>query len=509
MYHVKRSMKNPVFWSDVPDPDVIRVGKYFYMSSTTMHLTPGVPIMRSTDLANWTIVSYVYGILEDDDAHNLKNQKNVYGKGSWASSLRHHDGVFHVCFASYDTNQTYLYRTKKLETGPWKRSVLSGVHHDPSLLFDDDGRVYLVYGAGVIRIRELTPDATAFLPGGIDDSIITTAQTGNTVNAEGSHIYKINGLYYVFLIEWPASGSRRRIQWCYRSRSLLEGYEGRIILDDDLGYQNKGVAQGGVFEAAPGTWFAMLFQDHDAVGRIPILVPVAWVDGWPMMGIGGRAPAQVSVPLPAAKRTQLVTSDEFNYRENTLSLAWQWNHNPDHGCWSVTERPGFLRLTTSGIAQNILQARNTLTQRTEGPACSGETVMLTRHMKPGDCAGLAAFQNNYGLIGVTVAADGEKRIVAATNGGAGDPHESASVILRQERVYLKIHFDFADSRDKAVFCYSLNGKKWIALGRPLSMQYTLDHFTGYRIALFNHATRSAGGYVDFGFFHYSRAQAEK
>jgi beta-xylosidase len=504
MKHAERTIKNPVIWSDVPDPDVIRVGKYFYMSSTTMHMTPGVPIMRSSDLANWEIVSYVYDILEDDDAHNLRNNKNTYGKGSWASSLRWHDGTFYVCFASYDTNKTYVYRTPDFEKGPWERSVFKGVYHDSSLLFDDDGRVYMVYGAGVIRLRELTKDASAFLPEGVSRVIITTEQKGNIVNAEGSHIYKINGFYYVFLIQWPSSGTRRRIEWCYRSRDLFGGYEGKIVLNDDLGYRNKGVAQGGIFEAAPGVWYAMLFQDHDAVGRVPVLVPVAWVDDWPVMGVAGKAPAEVKVPLAASRKTALVTSDDFSYRKNALALNWQWNHNPDNGCWSLTERPGHLRLKTGSTARNILRAGNTLTQRTEGPSCSAETVIFTAHMQSGDWAGLAAFQNNYGLIGVSVSETGEKRVVTAVNGGAGDPKETGSMILKQDGVYLRINFDFTDSRDKARFLFSLDGKKWIELGSELTMQYTLDHFMGYRIALFNYATQSCGGYVDFDYFHYSR-----
>ena len=158
---VMTTVNNPLFWADVPDPDVIRVGIHYYMVSTSMHLMPGVPIMRSFDLAHWEIVSYVYDTLEDNDAYTLRNKKNAYGAGSWASSLRFHNGVFYVCFASNDMRRTYIYRTNDIIKGPWDRSILTGVYHDPSLLFDDDGRVYIVYGAGTIRIKELTPDATA------------------------------------------------------------------------------------------------------------------------------------------------------------------------------------------------------------------------------------------------------------------------------------------------------------------------------------------------------------
>jgi beta-xylosidase len=497
-------VKNPAIWADVPDVDVIRIGDYFYMSSTSMHLMPGVPIMRSSDLAHWEIISYVYDTLEDNDAHNLKNDKNVYGKGSWAGSLRFHNGVYYVCFASYDTGNTYIYRTTDIVKGPWERSVFGGVCHDPSLLFDDDGRVYVIYGSGTIRIRELTKNAAAFLEGGVNKTIIQTPPKGDIVQAEGSHAYKINGYYYIFLISWPSAG--RRTEWCYRSKNLLEGYEGKIVLDDDVGYRNKGVAQGGIFDTPSGDWYAMLFQDHDAVGRVPVLVPVNWTGGWPMLGTDGKVPATFTVPFPPAPDTAIVVSDEFNQKKNKLGLTWQWNHNPDDANWSLTKRPGCLRLTTGATAKNILRARNTLSQRTEGPGCSGETLLFTAGMKPGDCAGLAAFQNGYGLIGVQVTDTGEKRVVMAVNGGQGDPKTPASVSVNEDGIYLKISFDFANSRDKAAFFYSLDGIKWISIGTELKMEYTLDHFMGYRIALFNYTVRTAGGYADFDYFHYSRGK---
>jgi beta-xylosidase len=495
---ITNPVKNPLIWADVPDVDVVRVGNYFFMSSTSMHMMPGVPIMRSSDLVNWEIVSYVYDTLENNDAHNLMNGRNIYGKGSWASSLRYHNNTFYVCFASNDTGRTYMYKAKDV-TGPWTRSVLNKRYHDPSLLFDDDGRVYIIYGSGTIRIIELTRDANAIKPGGVNQTIITTS-TGNTVNCEGAHAYKINGIYYIFLIQWPKSGTARRIEWCYRSKKLLKGYEGRIVLDDDMGYHNKGVAQGGIVDLPDGQWYAMLFQDHDAVGRIPVLVPVTWTDNWPIMGVNGKVPVEMKIPLtPSSKKTALLTSDDFD--QTKPGLNWQWNHNPDNACWSFSRRTGYLRLTTGSIASDILHARNTLSQRTQGPTCSGEVAIQTEHMKPGDYAGIAAFQNTYGFIGVTMDASGQRYIVMATNRGDGNPDEAGSTALHQDRVYCKITFDFNNSKDRAAFYYSLDGTSWIGLGGQLAMKYTLDHFMGYRIALFYYATASTGGYVDFDYFH--------
>jgi beta-xylosidase len=251
---------NPVIWADVPDVDVIRVGNYFYMSSTSMHMMPGVPIMRSTDLVNWEIVSYVYDTLENNAAHNLTDGKGIYGKGSWATSLRYKNGTFYVCFASNDMGRTYIYRTTDIVNGPWQRSVLSGIYHDPSLLFDDNGKVYLVYGSGGVSIKELTADATAVKSGGLSKQLYKSPDNNLF---EGSHIYKINGMYYIFNIRW----TERRIESCYRASNLAGAWEGKVVFNSTLSGASGGVAQGGVISTADGHWYAMLFQDHGAVGR--------------------------------------------------------------------------------------------------------------------------------------------------------------------------------------------------------------------------------------------------
>jgi beta-xylosidase len=499
---------NPIIWADVPDPDVIRAGEYYYMVSTTMHLTPGVPIMRSSDLVNWELISYVYDILEDNDKYKLVGGDHAYGKGSWAASIRFHNEVFYVCFASLDMNRTYIYHTKDIEKGPWERSILPGVYHDSSLLFDDDGRVYLVHGNGIIRITELNAEANGIKQGGVDRVLINTVKKENRLNSEGSHFYKINGSYYLFLIEWPDSGNGRRIEWCYRCDTLLGEYEGRIVLDDNFYYGNNGVAQGGIIETPEGDWYALLFQDHGAVGRIPMLVPVHWEEGWPMMGVSGRVPTEPAVAIKSPSY-EIVVNDDFDYKENKLKLPWQWNHNPDDSLWSVTKRSGYLRLTTGNVVPNILSARNTLSQRTLGPEFEAETKLDTTGLKPGDYAGIAAYQSGYGLLGVKAATDGRRFIIAADNDGTGNPGVQASFPLLQEEVYLRIHFLFnhGDIKnltevDQAYFYYSYDGTVWNKLDYMLPMKYTLDHFMGYRAALFCYATEQTGGYADFDYFHF-------
>jgi len=185
-----------------------------------------------------------------------------------------------------------------------------------------------------------------------------------------------------------------------------------------------------------------------------------------------------------------------------LPLVWQWNHNPDNRFWSVTARKGFLRLTTGRTDSLFVRSRNTLTQRTFGPLCSGSTMIDVSGMKEGDVAGLAAFQRKFGQIGVKMK-DGKKYLFM-TNAESNTPVEIQTIPLLQSAVHLKIECDFRIKTDKAYFFYSLDGIKWEPIGNTLHMEYTLmEHFMGYRFALFNYATKEAGGYTDFDFFHIS------
>jgi beta-xylosidase len=498
------AITNPIMWADVPDIDVIRVDSVFYMVSTSMHSMPGCPIMRSVNLKDWEIVNYVFDTFEDNEAHCLMDGKGIYGKGAWAASLRYKDGVFYVCFSSNDMDRFYIYRTEDIEYGLWERSVIPGLHHDPGLLLDDDNRNYVIYGNGDIRIKELTADLTAVKTGGTDQLLLEGERADMGLRIEGCHAYRLNGYYYLFFIEWPNTGNKRRRQICYRSRELLGPFERKVILDDDMGYHNKGVAQGGIVDTPEHDWYTVLFQDHDAVGRVPCVFPLRWENDWPLIGDNGSAPQWVQTKLPCAVPKPLVISDEFDYETDRLALNWQWNHNPDNRLWSVTEHPGYLRLRTGQAADSILRARNTLTQRTEGPACSGETMLDISGMQPGDRAGMVALQNGYGTVGITAGEQGQFTVEMCVNRGDGCEETVESVPFTGERIYLKVGFNFEESLDQANFFYSEDGTAWKPIGRTLHMKYTLDHFMGYRIGLFNYTTRQSGGYTDFDYFRYFR-----
>ena len=501
---VVAAARNPIIHADVPDMAMIRVGDTYYMSSTTMHMSPGLPIMESKDLVNWRLVSYAYDTLDDVDALNLENGKSSYGRGSWASSIRYHNETFYVTTFSGTTGKTYVYSTKDIKNGPWETKSFAPSLHDHSLFFEDDGRVFMLYGVNNLHLVELNQDLSGIKPGGVDKVVVTNASAvaGQNImlGAEGSQLFKVKGKYYLFNITWPRGGMRTVL--VHRADDIAGPYEGRVALAD------QGVAQGGLIDTPEGNWFAYLFQDHGAVGRTPYLVPVKWESGWPILGVDGKVPGLLDLPASQGLIPAIVDSDEFTRKSGDppLPLVWQWNHNPDNALWSFTTRPGFLRLTTGRVTTNILSARNTLTQRTIGPKCTGATALDVSNIKEGDFAGLVLLQKDYGLVGVQ--SEGGTKSVVMVNAGSGEPVEAERVKLTQHVVYLKAECDFQGRADTARFLYSLDGESWTPIGSRLKMRYTLPHFMGYRFGLFNFASQEPGGFADFDYFRISDEIAE-
>ncbi|WP_442484588.1 family 43 glycosylhydrolase [Aeoliella sp. SH292] len=508
--------RNPILHADVPDPSIIRVGDTYYMSSTTMHMSPGLPIMKSTDLVNWEMLNYAYDTLGDIDPLTLTNGEDSYGRGSWASSLRYHDGKFYVSTFSSTTGKTYIFSTSDIEKEPWEEISFAPSLHDSSLFFDDDGKVYMLWGAGDLRLTELKKDLTGIESDGFNEVVIANASApaGENINlpAEGSQLFKVNGKYYLFNIAWPRGGMRTVI--VHRADKITGPYEGRLALQD------QGVAQGGLIDTPEGKWYAYLFQDSGAVGRIPYLVPVEWKEGWPVLGVNGKVRMELDLPANRSLIPGIVDSDEFDRNPGApaLPLVWQWNHNPDNEHWSLTQRPGHLRITTGRVDSELISARNTLTQRTIGPTCTGTTLLETSGLKDGDVAGLCLLQQHYGLVGVRV--DGDAKQIVMIKGlppqrpsrrERPDPSNNSTqrysiveaVPLDQDAVYLRAACDFSNKADKARFEYSLDGETWKSIGDELAMRYTLPHFMGYRFGLFNYATKQAGGHADFVYFHIS------
>ncbi len=485
---------NPVIYADVPDIDVIRVESDFYMVSTTMHLMPGVPIMKSKDLVNWEIISYVVPEIKDSPAYDLEDG-NVYGQGQWASSLRYHNGQFYVFFATNRPRKTYIYSTVN-PTGKWEKVMdLNERYHDTSLFFDDDGKVYIAGGSGNIRLREMKSDLSDVKEDGLNVEVINGRERNLNGLLEGTHLCKYNGKYFMFLIWWPSGGIRTQL--AFRSDKIEGPYEQHVILSNDMDRKGAGVAQGCIIDTKGGNWYGFLFQDRGAVGRVPVLMPCRWEDGWPMLGdADGKVPLVMDMPVLGQKATPLVISDDF--KSPKLALNWQWNHNPDNTLWSLTERKGYMRLKTGKVAQSIFEARNMLSQRTEGPACRGIVSLDVSKMRDGDIAGLSAYCSEPGIISVNM--EGDKKYIVMTDRNT----EKERVELTKNIVYLRLDCDFNNSTDKANFYYSLNKKDWTKLGTEFQMVYNLRHFMGNRFGIFNYATKDQGGYVDIDFFDYTR-----
>ena len=495
--YAQNKAQNPVIFADVPDMSIIRVNDIYYMSSTTMHMNPGVPIMKSNDLVNWKIVNYAYQTLEDDnDKLNLNNGKNDYGRGSWASSLNYHNGIYYVSTFSGTTGKTYIFSTKDIEKGPWKRTVFTTSYHDHSIFFDDDGKVYMVWGAGKLHIVELNSDLSDVKEETkkvLIENASAPAGTNIMLQSEGSQLFKVKGKYYLFNIVWPKDGMRTVI--IHRADKISGPWEGKV------GLQDIGVAQGGLIDTPNGKWFSYLFRDFGGVGRIPYFVPVTWEDGWPILGENNKVPEYLNLPAGKGLIPGIVNSDDFNRKKNDpdLPLVWQWNHNPDNSLWSVKEREGYLRLKTGRTDSSFVQAKNTLTQRTFGPESTGTILMEVSKMKEGDFAGLSLLQKDYGLIGVKAEKDSKKIVMIEAL--KDTPTAIESIPLTQDEIYFRAECNFKDRADEGRFLYSLDGKKWISIGKTIKLPYTLPHFMGYRFGLFNYATKNAGGFVDFDYFH--------
>jgi beta-xylosidase len=370
----------PLLNSDVPDISVTRVpaaendeGRdVYYMISTTMHLAPGAPIMKSYDLVSWEIVGYVYDRLGVGDVSSLRNGQNGYGNGQWASSLRYHDGTFYVVFNTNDLGGSFLFRTDDVEDGAWERTPLGRGLHDPSLFFDeaDGGTPYIFYGSGATSAVRLDDDLTTIVAD-YPDIFRASDYAGQPFIGglfEGAQVHYVDGEYYVAIITWPSGQNRQEVLFRsphllgrYQSEDGSNPYEARSALNSD------GFAQGGLVEVPDGEggyeWWGMFFRDTYPLGRIPALIPATWQDGWPTFGDDGvvRVGDVFTKPIVLDEATErrerlksIVASDDFaNDAEHRAfsDTVWEIPEAPVYdesllGVELVTN-PGFEDATTA------------------------------------------------------------------------------------------------------------------------------------------------------------------
>ena len=490
---------NPILWGDWADPDVIRVGDDFYMVSTSMHYVPGCPIITSKDLVNWKMAGYAVDRYDEDPRFDLKGG-SLYLNGSWAASIRHHNGKFYVAFCTPNgwgiEKGHFSVCEADRPSGPWKRTIFPEFLYDPGLFFDDDGRVYVAHGQHVLYITELNADvrSTKGKPVKIWEKGFKDSQTwGKDFGMEGSHMYKINGYYY---ITCPAGGTRGW-QVCLRSRNIYGPYEHKIIVEDDASYPGNGLHQGGMVQLKNGDWWFIIMQDRGPMGRVPHLLPVKWVDGWPMMGTDGRDAIVYDKPKTGKQQPLCAPATDDEFSKKQLGLQWQWNHNPDNTKWSLTERPGYMRLHAS-MAKGLTSARNTLTQRVQGPASHGTVEMELGGLKDGCVAGFGIFEFPYAYVGIHQE-HGKRRLVMCNDGKivetAIDDYRGDKLLIRARAT---------DKDFTARFFYSTDGSTFHPIGNVLHMGLGLV-WTANRFALFNYTTEASGidGYADFNWFRFS------
>ena len=508
-------IQNPMLWADVPDPDIIRVGDTFYLVSTTMHLMPGAPIMKSKDLKNWETIGYIFDKLTDSPKYDMQ-EGTAYGRGQWATSLKYHKGRFYALLAPNEQGpmgDTYIFTAEKAE-GPW--TILSRMRHfhDCSLFFDDDDRVYVIYGTG--EMMELKADLSDVIEG--THQQIFQREEDEKGLLEGSRVIKHNGKYYLLMISHTYAPGRHRREVCYRADDIHGPWEKQVILESEFGgfsYE----AQGTIVDTQDGDWYGIIFQDRGGVGRVLTVMPCRWINGWPMLGDeNGKVPNEVRPLKSGEPEATIVKADDFS--DSKLGLNWQWNHNPIDKAWSLSERPGFLRLKTNRIVQNIYLAPNTLTQRMEGPLCSGAIEMDLSKMKDGDRAGFAAFNSDTGAL--TIKKNGKKLVLEMSEQKVElterdkvvtnvDEKVIESVELKQQKIWLRIDADFRPTggrfggTDTATFYYSLDGEQWTKIGSDYRMGFDWRRFfMGSKFGIFCYATKKAGGYVDIDHFKYNK-----
>ena len=496
---------NPLFYGEFEDPDVIRVGDDYYLAGTTMHMMPAVEILHSKDLVNWELAGYCTSKLDLGPAYRLEGG-NIYGNGIWAPCIRYHNGMFYI-LCNVNRAGLQVFRSKSIN-GPWERNQLPS-RHDMSVLFDDDGKIYLISGGGSpYPIEELAPDLRSF-----DTNAPRHALIGHM--GEGHHLYKIQGKYVDISCQ-PGGAVDEYV-------AVADTIDGpwritKMVAGESLGVTSMAPAkarandrglwihQGGMCDTPSGEWWSIIMSDHGSAGRMVNLVPITWDDGFPLIGLPGnlrRAPNTWIKPNTGCRPEPMpayVASDDFE--GGRMNPHWQWNHVPDDAKWSLTEQPGVLRLH-SLASSNLWTARNSLCQRPAGPESIMTVELATAGMSDGDAAGLGLLSTPYAWIGVVKTADGTtvQKVEGFGSGRRGGPPPveiPAEIGATNPPTHLWFRVACNFDRDEARFSWSTDGQTFTGLGKPFTTTFQLTTFQGVRVALFHYNTSGQpGGFVNF------------
>ena len=479
--------KNPVLNADYSDPDVIRVDGKYYMVASDFHFM-GMQVLESCDLVNWHIISQIYDHFDlpgwDENGH--------YAGGSWAPSIRYHDGLFYVYFCTPD--EGLFMSTATDPHGPWSPlHCLKTVEkwEDPCPFWDDDGQAYLgrsQWGAGPIIVHRMSADGKKLLDDGV------TVYTGPV--AEGTKFLKRNGYYYLII---PEGGVGTGWQTVLRSRNIYGPYERRVVLEQGSTNVN-GPHQGALVDTPDGSWWFFHFQETHPAGRVVHLQPARWKDDWPLIGVdidGNGIGEPVAVwTKPAISGCVNDSSDlsflsGFGSPAESLPLCWQWNHNPVGSAWSLSPQAGAITFSILPAA-TMKDSRNMLTQKTVGYESEATVCIGVKSMREGDHAGLLCTGKQFMGVGVCVK-DGRRYFYFED-----DNHPQLLSTFDRDMVYLRVNIDSRNNRHQ--FFVSLDGTEFRPVGHPFALR--MGYWKGSRIGVYSYATGQAAGKVVFSDFSY-------
>ncbi|MBD9370862.1 glycoside hydrolase 43 family protein [Xanthomonas sp. XNM01] len=531
--------RNPILAGDYSDPDAIRVGDDYYMIASSFANVPGLPVLHSKDLVNWSLIGHALARLPQDGHHATPRR----GGGVWAPAIRHHDGLFRIYYPDPDFGIYVV--TARDAAGPWSAPVLvedsRGVI-DPAPFWDDDGQGWLAYSYAKSRsgrinevlLKRLNADGTktvgeehVVINGDTLPPVQTSDGPKQWVVIEGAKVHKRDGWYYIFA---PAGGVKGGWQGVFRSRNILGPYEHRNVMDQGSSPVN-GPHQGAWIDTPRGEHWFVHFSDADSYGRRVHLQPMQWGrDGWPV--IGQRQPGQhYGQPVLRHRKPALpqqpvaipVVDDGF---DSGPHLGWQWNANPSDA-WIDRSARGVLRLNAASTPVNLWEAGNVLTQKLPGMAFTATTQLRFAPVAVGERAGLTLFGASYGWIGLERGADGVRLVQVARVDAAAHADErvvAADVAVGDAPVWLQVQVEprtvtidppadptrYWPSMTRAVhavarFSYSLDGRSFQPLGGEVVV--TPGRWVGSQVGVFAQApsgtpafTATRVGHADFDDF---------
>jgi beta-xylosidase len=518
--------KNPVLHADYSDPDVIRVGDNYYLIASSFNYVPGIPILHSKDLVNWTIIANVF---KEQPPHQRFNSVQ-HGGGAWAPAIRFHKGDFYIYYPDPDEG-IYMVKSKQIN-GPWSTPLLVKKAKgwiDPCPFWDEDGKAYLANAlAGsrsgmksILIINRMSDDGTTLL----DDGVLVFDGHAKHPTVEGPKIYKRNGYYYILA---PAGGVGKGWQLALRSKNIYGPYEEKIVLEQGTSVIN-GPHQGALVDTQTGENWFLHFQDKDAYGRIVHLQPVKWINDWPVMGIdydgnGIGEPVLTFKKPDTGKTYPLATpreSDEFN--DNQLGLQWQWSANPQGNfCFPAGRSYGILRLFNVPVPdsiKNFWTVPNLLTQKFPAPNFTVTTKLIFTPHTNDEETGLIITGIDYACISLkktqaglllsqTICIDAEK----------GKPEQKYGMVsVNSSTVYLRVTVRNVDPRSPGfaslnnaensnygnaacTFSFSTDNNNFQLIGEPFAARK--GKWVGARVGIFAIGKGKAyeTGYADFDWF---------